>query len=146
MNFVAIKNNFKFLLTSAGVTNGSISKAIIALVGKSASDISVLFIPTAANTVEGDKGWMIDNLVQFKKQEYKSVDILDIAGVPEKVWRPRMEAADLNCFDGGNEQYLAKVIRESGIVKPYLNFSRLGFIWASVQEVWLLDNFFLTIR
>lgn len=107
----------KLLLTSAGITNKSIAKAVIDLVGKPASEISVLFIPTAANTVEGDKVWLIDNLSEFKKQEYKSLDILDIAGVPEKVWRPRMKAVDLICFGGGNEQYLAKVIRESGIDK-----------------------------
>jgi dipeptidase E len=107
----------KLLLTSAGITNKSIAKAVTDFVGKSANEISVLFIPTAANTVEGDKGWLIDNLDEFKKQGYKSVDILDIAGVPKKIWQPRMEAADLICFGGGNEQYLAKVIRESGIDK-----------------------------
>jgi dipeptidase E len=107
----------KFLLTSAGITNESISKTIADLVGKPSNDISVLFIPTAANTIEGDKGWLIENLNQFKKQRYKSLDILDIAGVPKEVWQPRMEAADLICFGGGNEQYLAKVIYESGIDK-----------------------------
>ncbi len=105
----------KFLLTSAGITNKSIAKAVTDLVGKPASEISVLFIPTAANTVEGDKGWLVDNLTEFKSQNYKSVDILDIASASEKVWRSRMEVADLICFGGGNEQYLAKVIRETGI-------------------------------
>jgi len=112
----------KLLLTSAGITNKTIAKAVTDLVGKSASEISVLFIPTAANTVEGDKGWLIDNLDDFKKQEYKSLDILDIAGVAQKVWQPRMEAADLICFGGGNEQYLAKVIRESGVDKVLPEF------------------------
>lgn len=107
----------KLLLTSAGITNKSIAESVISLVGKPAGEISVLFIPTAANTVGGDKGWLIDNLDDFKKQEYKSVDILDIAGVPEKVWRPRMETADLICFGGGNEQYLAKIMRESSVDK-----------------------------
>lgn len=107
----------KFLLTSAGITNKSIVKTLIDLVGKSANEISVLFIPSAANTVEGDKGWLIDNLVQFQNQNFKSVDILDIASASEKVWRSRMESADLICFGGGNEQYLAQVIKETGIDK-----------------------------
>jgi dipeptidase E len=105
----------KFLLTSAGITNKSIAQVAVDLVGKAATETSLLFIPTAANTVDGDKGWLIDNLIQFQKQGYASLDILDIVGVPEKVWRPRMEAADLICFGGGNEQYLAKVMRESGL-------------------------------
>jgi dipeptidase E len=29
---------------------------------------------------------------------------------------PHFEAADLLCFGGGNEQYLAKVLRDSGVV------------------------------
>ncbi len=106
----------KFLLTSAGIKNKSLVKALTDLVGKPANEISVIFIPTAANTVEGDKDWLIDNLNDLKR-EYKSVDILDIAGVPQKIWQPRMESSDLICFGGGNEQYLAKVMRESGVDK-----------------------------
>ncbi|MSR71703.1 MAG: hypothetical protein EXS50_03560 [Candidatus Taylorbacteria bacterium] len=107
----------KFLLTSAGITNKSIAEAVTDLVGKPANEISALFIPTAANTVEGDKDWLIDNLVQFKNQNYKSVDILDVASASEQVWQSRIKAADLICFGGGNEQYLAKVIKEKGIDK-----------------------------
>ena len=107
----------KFLLTSAGITNESIAKSITDLVGKPAAEISVLFIPTAANVVEGDKSWLVDNINEFKKQNYKLFTILDIASAPNKIWKSKMEAADLICFGGGNEQYLAKVIRESGIDK-----------------------------
>lgn len=104
----------KFLLTSAGIKNKSLVNALTDLVGKPAKEISVLFILTAANTVEGDKDWLIDNLNDLKR-EYKSVDILDIAGVPQKIWQPRMEAVDIICFGGGDEQYLAKVLRDSGV-------------------------------
>jgi len=107
----------KLLLTSAGITNKSIAEAIIELVGKSADQIKVLFIPTAANTTTDDKDWLIDNLVQFRKQNYSSIDILDIAGLPQGIWQPHFEAADLICFGGGNEQYLAKMIRECGLEK-----------------------------
>lgn len=105
----------KLLLTSAGITNDSIAKAVVELVGKNPDEISVLFVPTAANTTADDKGWLIENLVEFQKQNYKQVDILDIAGLSEEEWRPHFEAADLICFGGGNEQYLAKVIRDSGV-------------------------------
>ena len=103
------------LLTSAGITNPTIAKTILELVGKPAQDISVLFIPTATNIMEGDKSWLIDNLNDFKRQGYACIDILDIAGVPESVWKPRMEAADLITFGGGNEQYLAKVMGDTGV-------------------------------
>lgn len=107
----------KFILTSAGITNKSIAKTVTELVGKPANKIKALFIPTAANLILDDKTWLIDNLIDFKKQEYESIDILDIASVSEKEWRPRFEKVDLICFGGGNEQYLAKVLLDSGVAK-----------------------------
>ena len=105
----------KLLLTSSGITNTSIAEVIVELVGKLAKEISVLFIPTAANTFTDDKGWLIDNLVEFQKQGYKQIDILDIAGLSKEEWLPHFEIADLVCFGGGDEQYLAKVMSESGV-------------------------------
>lgn len=104
----------KFLLTSAGVRNASIEKALLALIGKPTNEISVAFVPTAASCIAGDKGWLVDNLNDFLDRGFKSVDIVDIAAVPKKSWPKRFEAADLLCFGGGDEQYLAKTMRESG--------------------------------
>lgn len=107
----------KLLLTSAGITNKSIAKAVLDLSGLKASEIKLAFIPTAANVVEGDKDWLIDDLWNFKQQGYESIDIVDIASVPEEIWKPRLEAANVFCFGGGDEQYLAKIIKESGLEK-----------------------------
>lgn len=41
---------------------------------------------------------------------------MDIAAVPKENWLSRLDAADLFCFGGGDEQYLVKVMRESGVV------------------------------
>lgn len=105
----------KLLLTSAGIQNQSIAKALLELVGKSAEEINFVYVPTAANVEEGDKGWLIDNLMIFKDQGYASVDIVDISAVPKSVWLPRLEVADVICFGGGNENYLARVMKESGL-------------------------------
>ncbi len=105
----------KLLLTSAGIQNQSIAKAVLDLTGLPASKINLVFIPTAANVVEGDKGWLIDDLTHFKQQGYKFIDIVDIAAIPRNIWQPRLEAANLFCFGGGNEQYLARILRESGL-------------------------------
>ena len=106
----------KLLLTSGGITNKSIADAALELVGKPASETNVVFIPTAANPNAGEKEWLIDNLVEFKDQHYKSVDIVDIA-LPRELWLARLEAADLMCFGGGSEQYLAKVMQDSGLAE-----------------------------
>ena len=56
----------KLLLTSAGITNNSIKDALAGLIGKRFSDSKMVFIPTAANVEEGDKGWLIDDLKNFQ--------------------------------------------------------------------------------
>ncbi len=106
----------KLLLTSSGLTNKSIVDALIDLVGKKAEDISIAFIPTAANIEEGDKGWLIDDLVNLKKQNFKSIDIVDISALDKKIWLPRVEEADVLFFEGGNERYLMEWINKSGLV------------------------------
>ncbi len=102
----------KFLLTSAGLKNIKISNALLDLVGKAAKEISFLFVPTACNLDVGDKAWLIDNLTEFKNQGFRLIDIVDISAVPEDNWKARFMSADVICFGGGNEQYLAKVFND----------------------------------
>ena len=52
----------KLLITSAGIKNKTIAKAVLDLAGKKAEEISVAFIPTAMNPTGNDKTWFIDNL------------------------------------------------------------------------------------
>jgi len=106
----------KLLLTSSGITNPSIAKALFDLVGKKPQDTSIVFIPTASNIEAGDKGWLIDDLINLKKQNFKSIDIADISAVEEKVWRPRFEAADVMFFEGGETYYLMEWINRSGLI------------------------------
>jgi dipeptidase E len=134
----------KFLLTSAGLTNKTLVTALHTLVGKQPAEISVAFVPTAANPIEGDKQWLIDNLPQFSAQGYKSIDIVDIAAVSKESWQRRFEAADVICFGGGNEQYLAKILGESGVAEylPGLLSSRvyMGISAGSMVAGHFLDD------
>lgn len=107
----------KFLLTSAGISNPSIKKALFELLEKPASETRVVFIPTAANLVADDKSWMVQNYNDFLKLSLQSFDIVDISAVPKENWIKRFEAADVLCFGGGDEQYLTRLMRESGVVE-----------------------------
>ncbi len=107
----------KFLLTSAGIGNIKIEKALFELLGKPASETSVAFVPTAATMVADDKSWLISDFQAFVERGFKSVDIVDISAVPKENWLKRFEAADLLCFGGGDEQYLVKMMRESGLAE-----------------------------
>ncbi|MBI2047562.1 MAG: Type 1 glutamine amidotransferase-like domain-containing protein [Candidatus Sungbacteria bacterium] len=105
----------KLLLTSGGLTNKSITGALFDLVGKKPEDTFLVFIPTASNVEVGDKGWLIDDLSNLKKQDFKSIDIADISAVSEKIWRPKIEAADVLFFEGGNAFHLMEWVNKSGL-------------------------------
>ena len=107
----------KFLLTSSGITNVSIEKALFELLDKPASEVKVAFVPTAATLVADDKSWLIEDFQYFVKQGFESIDIVDISAVSRENWEKRFESADLICFGGGDEQYLTRAMRESGVVE-----------------------------
>ena len=105
----------KLLLTSNGLSNQSIAKALFELVDKKPEETSVAFIPTAMNLSRGDKSWFINDLYNIKKQNFKFIDIVDIASLPKEVWLPRIENADILFFSGGNTSYLIYWFEKSGL-------------------------------
>jgi len=105
----------KLLLTSGGITNPSIANALFELVGKKPEDTSVVFIPTASNYEKGDKGWLINDLIDIKKQNFKQIDIADISALSKDVWLPRLEEADVLFFEGGDTYYLMEWLNKSGL-------------------------------
>ena len=107
----------KLLLTSGGITNKSIAKALFELVGKKPEETSLVFIPTASNVEKGDKSWLIGDLVNLKNQNFKSISIADISAVPENIWRPQIKEADVIFFEGGNTYHLMEWINKSGLAK-----------------------------
>lgn len=106
----------KLLLTSTGLSNAAIAKALVRLVGKPARKSKVAFVPTAANTEPGEKGWLIDDLYRIKERGFE-VDVVDISAIPNKMWLPRLERADVLFFGGGNTYYLFDWIKKSGLAK-----------------------------
>lgn len=104
----------KLFLTSADLTNKSLIDAFNNLVGLSNDKVKIAFIPTAANVEEGDKGWLINDYSNLKKQGY-SVDIVDISAVEKDVWLPRLEEANVLFFGGGNTFHLMHWVEKSGL-------------------------------
>lgn len=107
----------KLLLTSGGLTNKSIAQALFDLVGKKPEDTTLCFIPTASNIETEDKDWLINDLINIRNQNFKSVHITDISAVPENIWRPQMEQADVLFFEGGNSYHLMEWMNKSGLTK-----------------------------
>jgi dipeptidase E len=135
----------KLLLTSGGITNKSIAAALFDLVAKRPEETSVVFVPTAANVVEGDKSWFINDLANLKKQNFKSIEIADISAVPETIWRPKFEEADVLFLEGGDACHLMKWINKSGLfaILPGLLKSK---IYVGVSAGSMVTNKRLDIR
>jgi dipeptidase E len=117
----------KLLLTSGGLTNQSIIKALADLVGKPFKEAKLAFIPTAANAEAGDKWWLIEDLNDCKKLGVAEVDIVDIAAMDKTIWEPRLSNADIFVVGGGNTSYLMGQIKKSGLAEalPELLKSRV---------------------
>lgn len=71
----------KLLLTSAGLTNKTISNALLELTGRPFAELDLAFVPTASNVEAGDKDWVIDDLNYCKNLGFKSIDIVDISAI-----------------------------------------------------------------
>ena len=115
MRDTILQNRMKLLLTSGGITNPTIAKALVDLVGKPAGEINIAFIPTASNTDSHDKAWFIEDLEQLKQQKYKRVDIVEISGLPKWNWQERLESADVIFLSGGHVPHLMYWLEKSGL-------------------------------
>lgn len=100
----------KLLLTSGGLTNETLRNAVERLATK---PIRIAFIPTAANVKEGEKSWLVNDLVNCQK--LGAIDIVDIAALDKKLWLPRLKKATVIVFGGGSSTYLMEQIRNSGL-------------------------------
>ena len=88
----------KLLLTSDGITNKSIAKALFDLVGKPPIETRIVFIPTAANVARSDMSWFARDIYNISKLGLKFFDVTDISAVPKSIWLPKIEAADVLFF------------------------------------------------
>lgn len=101
----------KLMLTSSGITNDSLKKALLKLID---GDVKIAFIPTGANPEEGDKDWLIDNLKECS--DLGEVDIVDISAMKKEKWLPRLKWANVIFVGGGNTVYLMGWIEKSGLL------------------------------
>jgi dipeptidase E len=117
----------KLLLTSGGVTNASIRRALVDLLGKPTADATALCIPTAQwghpmcgpvsarGFVSGAPPW--GGLTSLP---WKSLGLLELSALPtigSERWVPWVEEADVLLVDGGDATYLCHWMRESGLAE-----------------------------
>lgn len=105
----------KLLLTSNGISNPSIAKALGELLGKPFKESHISFVPTAANVEKGDKTWLVNDMYNLLKLGFLTFDVTDISAVPKEIWLPSCENADILVFGGGNTSHLLTWLEKSGV-------------------------------
>jgi dipeptidase E len=114
----------KFLLTSGGVSNPSISAALVDLLGKPIAESSALCIPTALHGGGGPAhawrfttGQSRNPLVELG---WKSMGLLELTALPSldpAQWVPLVRQTDAILVSGGDAMYLCHWMRESGLAE-----------------------------
>ncbi|MFT3934885.1 MAG: Type 1 glutamine amidotransferase-like domain-containing protein [Chitinophagaceae bacterium] len=113
----------KLLLTSAGISNNSIQKALVELLGKPVSEANAVFIPTAIYALPngGDIGRrVLDGSLgdPFCQLGWKSLALLELTALPsikQEIWLPVLEKTDALLVGGGDCQYLTYWMQQSGL-------------------------------
>jgi dipeptidase E len=121
----------KLLLTSAGLTNTSLVKALERLSVKPLRECRSVFIPTAANVEHGSKDWLIENYNQCINCNFAEFDILDIAALESRQALARIETSDIIFVGGGNTAYLYEQIVRSGLTDAIQNYSEK--VWVGIS-------------
>jgi dipeptidase E len=103
------------LLTSAGLSTPLIVAALEELAGRPLPECTAAAIPTAANVIDGDKGWLINDYVNLQKAGFARVDIVDVSALDREVWSARLRAADVVVVTGGDTTHLLSWLRRSGL-------------------------------
>ena len=115
----------KLLLTSAGIKNPSIHKALVDLLDKPIAECSALCIPTASYarpTTGAARAW---NFISGREPRspmselgWKALGVLELTALPSidrESWVPLVQETDVLLVNGGDPLFLSHWMRQSGL-------------------------------
>ena len=115
----------KYLLTSAGIKNASIHKALLDLLGEPIAECSALCIPTASygHPMAGPAAaWRFisgrESETPMCELGWKSLGVLELTTLPsiaEERWVSWVQKTDVLLVNGGDPLYLCYWMRQSGL-------------------------------
>lgn len=108
----------KLLLTSAGVTNDSLRRALVELLGKPVEECTAVQVPTAIYASPGGPADAWEMAKYFGGMGWKELGILELTALPtleQDHWVPALESADAILVGGGNTGYLSYWFQKSGL-------------------------------
>ena len=135
----------RLLLTSAGVKNASIHRALVDLLGKPIAGSSALCIPTAQyghpmvgpgtgawQFISGNDGNPMVGL------GWKSVGVLELTALPsidEERWVPLVQQTDVLLVAGGDALYLCYWMRQCGLAGLLASLSETVWVGLSAGSM-----------
>jgi dipeptidase E len=129
----------KFLLTSSGISNPSISDALVELLGKPIAESTALFVPTGVYPFSGggEMAWKAIHgpLCQLG---WKSLGMLELTALPtirEENWVPAVRAADALLVWGGDVLYLTHWLRQSGLADLLPSLTDTVYVGVSAGSI-----------
>jgi dipeptidase E len=114
----------KLLLTSAGIKNASIHKALLDLLGKPIAESSALCIPTAIYALRNGPvmAWKFisgqEPRSPMSELGWKSLGVLELtalSSIDKDLWVPMVQETDVLLVNGGDPLYLGYWMRQSGL-------------------------------
>ena len=115
----------KLLLTSAGISNKSIRKALVELLGKPIEESKALFVPTAIYGIPGGAE-IIRKVIcgtlgdPFCEAGWKSLGLLELTAlttIKKELWVTMLQETDALLVGGGDCQYLCYWMLQSGLTE-----------------------------
>jgi dipeptidase E len=108
----------KLLLTSLGLTNESIQKALLDLLGKPINQSTALFVPTAIYAYPKASNYAWNFMQSIANLGWKKFGVLELTALPslnKDAFLPEIEEADALIVGAGNGFYLSFWMKKSGL-------------------------------
>jgi dipeptidase E len=128
----------KYLLTSAGIKNPSIHKALVEMLPKPISECSALCITTASYAIPNGvfRAWEFISgsplttcpMVELGWKSLGALELLALPNIKREYWLPIVQETDVILVNGGDPIYLTHWMHESGLAEllPSLNAVWVG--------------------
>lgn len=135
----------RLLLTSGGVANPSIHRALVDMLDKPIDECAALCIPTALyghpHVGPGLNAWGFvsgNEESQMTQLGWKSIGLLELTALPsidENRWVPLVRDTDVFLAAGGDALYLAHWMRETGLADMLPSLDRAVWVGLSAGSM-----------
>jgi dipeptidase E len=139
----------KLLLTSAGIKNPSIHKALLDLLGKPIAECDALCITTASYAHRGGavRAWVFisgqEPRTPMVELGWKSMGVLELTALPsikQEYWTTAVQETDVLLVNGGDPLYLSYWMRQSGLADLLPSLSKLVYVGLSAGSMIMAPN------